>query len=259
MPLTQLNGLQILKMENIEYSGIHPMFFSRHGGVSSAPWATLNLGGTVGDDPQNVRENRTRVFNAICRKETDAFDVWQVHSDTIIYTNQPRRGNELQQADAIITDEPGLILFMRFADCVPIMIMDPIRGIISIIHSGWPGTVKRIAEKTARKLITQYHCNPADLRAVIGPSICVNHYPVGQDVIDEVESGLPEISRQVLTKRKEQTYFDLWKANEYLLRETGIEQIELSGICTAENPLDWFSHRGEHGKTGRFGAVIYMD
>jgi YfiH family protein len=259
MSYTNLDGLKLFEMDSLKTSGIQHAFFSRHGGVSGEPWASLNLGGTVGDDPEHVRENRRLAFNAIHRSEENAYDVWQVHSDTILYTREPRKGREFEKADAIITDRSGVILFMRFADCVPILITDPVKGLVALVHSGWPGTVKRITQKTVETLNKKYHCNLSDLRAGIGPSICMEHYPIGEDVIQQVRTALPEFAGQVLIQKDHQTHFDLWKTNELLLRAAGVEQVEVSGICTAGNTQDWFSHRGDHGKTGRFGAVLYLE
>jgi hypothetical protein len=163
-----------------------------------------------------------------------------------------------QKADIILTDKPEVTLFMRFADCVPILLHDPENSVIGISHAGWLGTVRDVAGATVDMMSERYGSNPADIIACIGPSIGPDHYEVGDDVITQVHQTFGGDASLVLPLHNEKIHFDLWKANQYLLERAGIRHIELAGICTACHTDDWFSHRAEKGKTGRFGALISL-
>lgn len=259
MSFQELNGLKLYKFDSLTTPGCQNAVFTRHGGTSLDPWASLNLGGTVGDDPQHVLENRKRAFDAIGRRVEDAYDVWQVHSDRILYSDKPRGDVAHEKADAIITDRPGVILFMRFGDCVPILLTDPQKGIIAMVHAGWLGTVQRIVSKTVTEMVNKFHCHPENIRAGIGPSICVDHYQIGHEVVERVRHDLPEFAEKVLIQKEDAIHLDLWKTNELLLNSVGVGQVEQSGLCTAGNTGDWYSHRAEKGRTGRFGAVLFLE
>jgi hypothetical protein len=187
-----------------------------------------------------------------------------VHSADVVCTDQPRLPETPHlKADAILTDQPGVTLFMRFADCVPILLFDPTRRVIGLVHAGWQGTVRKIAAAAVENMEEQYGCRPAHLLAAIGPSIAAHHYPVGGDVIQRVLSAFGDDAASLLWKSPDNSdndqngvKFDLWAANRLILEQSGVHQIELAGLCTVCNPEDWFSHRGEGGKTGRFGVLI---
>jgi len=256
MPFIQYNELQCFQFNSLQ---AHHGIFTRHGGVSSSPWDSLNVGGTVGDDLARVRENRHLLFNAMGRPVESIFDVWQVHSADVVCARAPRpEAESYRQADIILTDRPEITLFMRFADCVPILVHDPYKGVIGVAHAGWRGTVHDVAAATIRSMHKEYGCVPADIVACIGPSIGPDHYEVGSDVILQVMQKFGDDSEQLLESYNGKIHFDLWKANQLLLTRAGVNQIEVAEICTACNTNDWFSHRAEKGRTGRFGALISL-
>jgi len=235
-------------------------FFTRRGGVSPAPWESLNHGGTVGDIRANVVENRRRVFAAIGRPVESIFDVWQVHSATVVVTDAPRPLDQQHQpADAIITNNPEITLMMRFADCVPVMFYDPKKQVVGIAHAGWQGTVKKIASATVLAMQKHYGCLPDDIWAGIGPSIGPDHYEVGPDVIEQVRQTFGAHSDEILISVNSRTHLNLWLANKIVLNESGVNTVSIAGECTACHLEDWYSHRGEHGKAGRFGAVLALE
>ena len=251
------NQIRYLTFNNLSALKVNHAVFSRHGGVSPWPWESLNLGGTVGDDPRNVLENRNRAFRAINKDYDLVFDVWQVHSDKVICTDAPRRQNEPhQKADAILTNQIGVVLFMRFADCVPILLFDPVKRVIGLVHAGWQGTVKKIVESAVFIMKEKYYSQAEDMVAAIGPSIGPDHYVVGLDVADQVKRAFQDDSNSLLLQQNGVIHMDLWKANWLLLKHSGVQNIEIASICTACNKDDWYSHREEHGKTGRFGVLI---
>ena len=233
--------------------------FTRRGGVSPAPWDSLNVGGTVGDDVIRVRENRARSFAALGRPFESIYDVWQVHSADVIHAEAPRPANvDPHQADVILTDKADVTLYMRFADCVPILLFDPLKSVVGIAHAGWLGTVRGTSTAAVRAMMERYGSQPRDILAAIGPSIGVDHYEVGPDVISQVEQSFGADAKRLIELRDGRTYLDLWAANRSQLEKAGVEQIEVAGVCTACHLEDWFSHRAEKGKTGRFGALIAL-
>jgi polyphenol oxidase len=260
MPFIERGNLKAYTFDVLKSPGIIQGIFSRRGGVSPQPWMSLNHGGTVGDDRMNVIENRKRVFDFVGRSVETIFDVWQVHSSDVICARKPRPLDEPhQKADAILTDDPTITLFMRFADCVPIFLHDPKKHVIGIVHAGWQGTVKDIPGAAVRAMTQEYGSNSADIVAGIGPSIGPDHYPVGENVIQAATATFPDHLDKILYNKGSATHFDLWTANQISLQRAGVEQVQVAGICTACHLEDWFSHRGEQGKTGRFGALLAME
>lgn len=258
MPYVTAGGLRALQFDSLLLPGVEHAIFTRQGGVSGAPWRSLNVGGSVGDDPEHVAANRMRMFEAVGQPDDTMASVWQVHSDRVMVMDRPTNGKVPEKADAMITDQPGITLMMRFADCVPIMAFDPARRAVGMAHAGWKGTLSGIAKRLVERLHQTYGSRPEDLLVGIGPSIAVHHYPVGPDVVRAVKSKFGMASDQFLESSNGEVRFDLWAANRWQLRQAGVPRIEISGVCTACQTEDWFSHRAEAGKTGRFGALMYL-
>jgi len=234
--------------------------FTRLGGVSAAPWNSLNVGGTVGDDPDAVRENSRRTLAALGLDDHPACTVWQVHSaDTVVaYGPVPNR-RWLARADGLITDRRGLALTMRFADCTPILLYDPVHGAIGLAHAGWRGTVLGAGVSALAALVTAFGTRPADVQAGIGPSIGPDRYQVGEEVVASVVEAFGTTDGLIRRAADGSAYLDLWAANALALQRAGVRQIEVAGLCTAAHTDEFFSHRAEKGRTGRFGAVIALD
>lgn len=260
MPFHQPDAIRYYTFDVFSESRLTHAVFTRRGGVSPKPWESLNVGGLRGDDPQRVLQNRVLSFLTVGRDYKSVYDVWQVHSNDVIVTDGRRpEGVPHRKADAILTDRPEVTLFMRFGDCVPILVHDPIRKVVGIIHAGWLGTVKDIVSETIRTMIFVYRTRPENILAAIGPSIAAHHYYVGQEVIKAVQKAFGKTARDFLLVDKTGVQFDLWGANEHLLRENGVRIIENPQICTACNLNDWYSHRGEKGRTGRFGVLLALE
>ncbi|MFM8321449.1 MAG: polyphenol oxidase family protein, partial [Chloroflexota bacterium] len=214
---------------SFEAAGVAHALFTRQGGVSPQPWASLNLGRTVGDAPENVLENRRRAFATLDRPFESLFDVWQVHSKDVVCTDRPRRPDETHlRADAILTDRPGVTLFMRFADCVPVLLFDPRRRAVGLVHAGWQGTVSGVVGEAVAALQARYGSQPGDLLAGIGPSICQAHYEVGKEVIEQVQRAFGERAGELLAQQAEPAaghtgvHLDLWRANRLALERAGV-------------------------------------
>jgi len=258
MPFHEHNELRFYSFD-IFSNAVTQAVFTRRGGVSPAPWESLNLGGSVGDDPAHVVENRMRSFDALGRAPASIHDVWLVHSADIVYADAPRAlDHPSQRADIILTDNPQVTLFMRFADCVPLLFHDPKKHVIGIAHAGWMGTVKGVAKNTIEGMHSRYGCKPENISVGIGPSIGVDHYEVRDDVTVQFREKYGKDAERVIQTRDGKSYLDLWTANEIQLHNAGVEQIQVSGLCTACHLDDWFSHRAEKGKTGRFGALMAL-
>jgi hypothetical protein len=249
--------VKYLTSDSLNSEGVVHAMFTRHGGVSPEPWDSLNFGSTVGDDVSHVAVNRQRAFESLGLDHHATFDVWQVHSKDVAVAKVPRTAEvKHQKADIIVTDQPGMVLLMRFADCVPLLMYDAHMHVAAIAHAGWLGTVKGVARATVEALSVTYHTDPKDLVAVIGPSIGSDHYEIGAEVAAQVESTFGKDSQEVLVRKNGSIFFDLWTANRIQLEQAGVRKIDCAEICTACHLNDWYSHRGQHGKTGRFGVLI---
>jgi YfiH family protein len=230
----------------------------RHGGCSSNPWKSLNIATSVGDSRENVVENRKRIAKSLRIKPNNYFDLWQVHSNKVVITDRPRYSNEKHiQADAIITNEKQVALLMLFADCVPIMLFDPGKKVVAISHAGWKGTINGVVSETIKAMANRFDCSPKSIIGVIGPSICEDHYQVGDEVIEQAKRVF-EPEENVISYKEDKSFLNLPTANKKIMEKCGLNNIEILNICTVCNINDWFSHRGENGKTGRFAAVITL-
>jgi len=262
MPFQYNGAIRYYQFEIFAGLPITHAVFTRRGGVSSTPWESLNLGGTVGDDPIHVSENRLRAVKGLALSLDTIYDVWQVHSSEVVITDRPRPlAQQHLKADAILTAQPGVTLFMRFADCVPVLLYDPRRKVAGLVHAGWKGTINHIAAQAVEVMQTAFHSDPADILAAIGPSIGPHHYEVGSEVATQIRQAFGQEAPIVIESSdgsKPAVKFDLWNANRLVLEHAGVLQVEVAGICTACHLEDWYSHRGEHGQTGRFGVMFAL-
>lgn len=257
MPFHQPDEVRYYTFETLDDLGLPHAIFTRAGGVSPAPWHSLNLGGTVGDELVRVAENRKRALACVGRTAASVYDVWQVHSADVVVADAPRPAHTPHpKADAIITNTSGVTLLMRFADCVPILLFDPARKAVGLAHAGWKGTLARVAAAAVQAMGEAFGTQPQDVRAAIGPSIAAHHYTVGAEVAALAKQTFGAAATGLLPSQNGAVQFDLWAANRLVLEESGVRHIEIAGHCTVCRPQDWYSHRGEHGKTGRFGALV---
>lgn len=250
-----------------EQGGVVHAFSTRHGGVSSPPFASLNLGFHFGDDPASVQENRRRFCKAVGLEPAETVTAEQVHGDhvQVVTLNQAGAGaltlsGSIPATDAMITrDKIALMAF--FADCVPILIYDPGRRAVGIAHSGWKGTLLEVGRKTIEAMVKEFGSNPADCLIAIGPSIGPCCYEVDDRVIAEVKAAFPYWQDLVEDKGSGRWNLDLWAANRQSLIEAGVaaEKIAVSGMCTCCNQDMLYSYRGEKGSTGRLAAVIRLE
>lgn len=173
------------------------------------------------------------------------------------FVDRSDAGNILQNIDALVTREQGLPLFLRYADCVPILLWDPVQSAVGIVHAGWRGSVLRLVTRTFNTMRAQCGSHPSDIVACIGPSIGPCCYLIREDVASQVKNAFGA-GTPLLIRREGHLYFDLWNANRQQLDELGVSEIEVAQVCTAENIGDFYSARAEHDRTGRFGALIAL-
>lgn len=266
MNVRTVDGLRYYQFDSFDMSGVVHGIFSRHGGVSPAPFASLNMAVSTGDTRENVTANRLRAFRALGCDPDSVADLWQVHSADVVVVHAPRGAREhLGKADVLVTDRPDVSLFLRFADCVPIMLFDPCRKAAGLVHAGWKGTLLKAPAQAVRALIEHYGCRPNDILAGIGPSIGPCHYEVGPEVAALTRRAFPGAAELLIPPEARsdasgplppRPHLDLWAANARALREAGVRHIEIGEVCTACHPDEFFSHRAEGPRTGRFGAVL---
>jgi len=245
------------EFEELVGSGVAIAFLTRLGGASAPPFDALNLGHTVGDDLATVEENHNRAFAALGIEPRQVVSPYQIHSTHVRLVSQAHTGTTQPATDGLLTATPGVALLLRFADCVPILLFDAKRRAVGIIHSGWKGAAGNIAAAAVTAFARYVGSRPSDLWAGIGPAIGPCCYEVGEEMADTITKISPE-GIKALQRRDGGLYLDLPSLVRAQLAEAGVKQIALSDICTACHTEEWFSHRAENGRTGRFGALAML-
>ncbi len=251
----------------LELSFIKHMFTARRGGVSQGYYKSLNLKSGLSDPETNVRENFNRVAGAMGCSAEDLVLTDQTHTARVIAVGESDRGAGLikergyHDVDGLVTDTRGLVLSVFSADCLPLIFADSVKKCIGAAHSGWRGSVKKIALNTIKAMQENYGSDPADIICGIGPAICGNCYEVSDEVAREFEAVFPDKADQILRRNRPGHFLlDLKRAVAITMEEAGVrkENIHISDICTCENPDLLFSHRASHGKRGVQGAFIMI-
>ena len=252
--------------------------FTRHGGVSSSPWDSLNLSTATGDSRDHIDENYRRLYGALGHSPATAVISQQVHGSRVAVVAGEQRGQRLDACDGLVTDEQGIVLLQRHADCVPILVYDPKRPAVGVAHAGWRGTLAGLAGELVRAMREAFGSRPSDLIAAIGPSIGPCCYDVGAEVqrgfiARHADAGqwLPSDGRTpafgtaarnigIIAPAGDdgRVRLDLWEANRAMLAAAGVREIEVAGICTACNVGEFYSARAENRRNGCFGAVIAL-
>ncbi|MGF0032748.1 peptidoglycan editing factor PgeF [Bariatricus sp. SGI.154] len=259
----EVNGVPYLSYPMLENTGVVKHGFStRLGGVSTGYCATMNISTTRGDDPKAVEENRRRIASAIGVEVADLTYTHQTHTTNVAVVEEKDRGSRFMETDGMVTNVPGICLVTFYADCVPLFLVDPIHKAIGLSHSGWRGTVNKMGKITVETMQRQYGTDPGQIIAAIGPSICQDCYEVSEDVIQEFKAKFAESLWPELFYKKENGKYqlDLWKANQAVLMEAGIqkENIAVTNLCTHCNPEILFSHRSTGTKRGNLSAFLAL-
>jgi YfiH family protein len=260
--INHANGVVTYLFESLKAHPVHAHVSTRHGGVSPAPWDTLNFSVLRGDSRERVQENRRRFAEAVGIDPSHVTHARQVHGTGVAKVDWEQVGETLDGCDALITDAVGLPLSVVFADCVPVLLYDPARHALGVCHTGWRGTVNGAAVATLWAMQAAYGSDPAQVIACIGPSIGPQSYQVGEEVLAMAQAKLAHADAyfHFPSGGADRPHFDLWRANAGQLLEAGVplEQIEISGVDTAQNTKDFFSHRAEHGRCGLFAMMAWL-
>ena len=244
-------------------------FSTRQGGVSRVPYATLNLGMSVGDDPEAVEENRRRFFGTFDIQPSQVVRVKQVHGDGVLTVGEAlvsRQGfpnlllDEGYAYDALVTNLADLALVVSTADCLPILIHDPVQGAAAAVHAGWRGTARRIAARALEAMAAAYGTDPGDCRAAIGPGIRGCCYEVDAAVTEAMAGALPAWEAHAVATRPARWRLDLAGVNRAILEAAGVhpDRIADVSLCTACRTDLFFSYRAEKPRTGRMMNLILL-
>jgi YfiH family protein len=240
-------------------SKVRHAIFTRCGGASTGAYASLNLSRAVGDDPEAVAENNRRMLAAVGYRREQAATAWLVHGNDVAVITRDDLERDPPQVDAIVTRERGLPLILRFADCVPVVFFDPDTPAIGVAHAGWRGVTLNAAGATVRAMTDAFGSDPRRMWAGIGPAISVERYEVGPEIVEQVAAACPPGTRLAQPGDNGRPRLDLPMAVESQLQAAGVGANEAAGLCTASHTAEWFSHRAENGKTGRFGLLIALN
>lgn len=252
-----------LKFSNLSgYAEIENFTTTRRGGNSEGYLESLNFGYNVGDNQLLVASNYYTLSESLGIDSESMVLPKQTHSNNIGVVTKYKQ--VFPDTDALITNTPGVCLCVKTADCVPILLFDPIKNAVAAVHSGWRGTVKRILQFVVAKMQEIFDSSPDNIIAGIGPSIGPEVYEVGQDVIDQVQATFKNKKNIIhLINDENKALFNLWEANRQILLDCGLrdENIEIAGLCTYSNPGYFYSARRMKGKTGRMltGIIIKND
>lgn len=253
-----VDGIALYRFERLDGGRVRHAVLTRIGGVSQGAFATLNLGHSVGDDPTAVEENHRRVFAALGLSRQQTVSPYQVHSANVRLVDKSHAGSVQPATDGLITMTPGVALFFRFADCAPLLLFDPVRRAVGLAHAGWRGAARGVVAAAVDAFTRSVGSRPGDLWAGIGPAIGPCCYQVGPEVAAAVAQACPN-GTDMIAERDGTLYLDLPGVVQAQLRRVGVQQIEMPGLCTACHTEEWFSHRAEGGRTGRFGVVVMLD
>lgn len=262
------NEVPYISYESLsQYPQIAHLFTTRFGGVSQGVYHSLNLRQTTEDSVLNIADNYKIVANLFDVEAEDMVISDQTHTTNILRVDFTHKGMGLTKkrnfhdVDGLITNEKGLLLATVYADCVPLYFFDPVKKAIGLSHSGWKGTLHKMGAITIKEMVKEFGCDPSHMIVAIGPSICQECYEVGDEVYDAFLKVWKDETDRFFTKgEKDKYHLDLWKVNEYILREAGIkkENIIVPDICTCCNFEVMFSHRAHGNQRGNLGAFLML-
>lgn len=241
--------------------GVTFAFTERTGGVSRGAYASLNLGDACGDDPAAVAENRRRALASVGAEGAagSLVNPKQVHGDHVVMVSsadaeslRAAQSEARAGADAVVCTLPGVPVLLCYADCVPVVLVAP--HAFAVVHSGWRGTIVRIAGKALRALTKAAGCNASQVKAYVGPHIGGGDYEVSTELISRFRG---EFGAIIETSYR---HLDLGAAIVSTLLDAGIPQRSIvdAGISTASATERFYSYRAEGGKCGRHGAIAVL-
>lgn len=236
-------GRRILKSSLLESDDITAFFTTRDLPLKAAERQDL---------ASEVENNKKLLCDGLEISLEKLFIPVQTHSDNIEVIDLKK--TTYPDCDALVTNEPNSAIALNFADCVPIILYDPIKQVVAIAHAGWKGTAKKIAPKTVEKMAKEFGSNPKDIIAAIGPAIGKCCFEAGEDVLKQLAQTIESCPPDAVSN----THADLKLINKLQLLAVGVEKIDLCEYCTSCQSELFFSYRKEQGKTARHSAVIML-
>ncbi len=241
--------------------GIRHGFFTRAGGISEAPYDSLNCGPGSADASDRIAENRARVARHLGSETPDVVTLYQVHSPTAVAIDWPVSPLDRPKADAVITSAPGLAIGVLTADCAPVLLADPDAKVVAAAHAGWRGALAGVLEAAIGEMV-RLGAQKARIRAAIGPSINQQAYEVGPEFEEQMVASCSN-NRDFFSQKPSESRprFDLAGYVERRLAEAGVGTIERQTLCTYENESNFFSyrrsqHRGEPDYGRQISAIV---
>jgi YfiH family protein len=245
--------------EDLLEAGIVAAFTGRAGGTSTAPFATLNLGLRVADDLRRVLANRRRVATVLGLAGHPWALARQVHGATILQVraDQPGQGPPeakppLGDGDGLVTADPGVVLVVLTADCAPVLLADPEAGVVGAVHAGWRGLAAGVVEAGVAAM-AELGADPGAVVGLVGPAVGGCCYEVGPEVREAVGGRYPAA---LATTRNGLPGLDPAAGAAQALERAGVGQLRVAGECTIDLEERYFSHRRDHGRTGRQSGLI---
>ena len=258
-----------IKIGALEYSvadsleGAVHCFSTRLGGVSEGDLASLNLGVSRGDTPENVLKNYDILGEAVGFTKEQTVFTKQRHTDIIRVVDESNCGEGLFRdtpdiCDGQITDRPGVALVTFSADCTPILLFDPVRRAIGAVHAGWRGTAQGIAAKAVEAMVREFGCRPDDIQAAIGPCIGKCCFETDRDVPQAMLDALGPKAVTAITQKGEKYFVDNKFCNALWLQRAGVGGLDISPDCTRCQPDRYWSHRAHGGQRGSLAGIIML-
>jgi YfiH family protein len=256
--IREVDGVEFLISPLLEECGfVRHAFSTRRGGVSKGPYRSLNLGPAEGEDPDCVRENRKRFFEAAEIPPAKVAEVNQVHGVEIIEAAAlPDEGQV--KADGIMTNEPEVLLTIRTADCVPVLLVDPAHRAVAAVHAGRTGTAAGVVDAAVERMAERYESNPGNIIAALGPGISGNCYEVAEECVVPFRSRYPDWREFCDPIGGDQWLLNLPDAVRRQLIVAGVPegQIGTASFCTFSESGRFFSYRRDGAPTGRLLSAI---
>jgi YfiH family protein len=237
-----------------QYPQVLNAVFTRLGADRPAHWG-LNVGSSVGDAPEAVESNHHLLYRTLELTGSEVVTTRQVHGNNVAVVGKRDCGTVIPEADALVTSEAGVVLMMRFADCVPILLYDPSTEAVGLVHAGWRGTASEVARRALVAMKGHFGSRFENVVAALGPAIGPCCYQVEPDVAQLLAATLEKPSAAITVTNDGHYSLDLWEANGQQLTSMGVGRLEISRICTSCHVSEFFSHRAEAGKTGRFAVL----
>ena len=248
-----------MKQPILLYYDIHPdvVAFSttRQGGFSTGRYGQFNINRYCGDTDEAIRQNRALLCQLLEIRDDQLIMPHQVHKTEIAVVDENGDSN-LEGVDALMTNVSGLCIGVSTADCIPVLLYDPIHHAVCAIHAGWRGTVQRIVEKAVSKMTEVYGSCPTDIVAQIGPGISLDSFEVGEEVYDAFTHAGFDMSS--ISERRDKWHIDLPECNRLQLIAAGLlpQSIQVSPVCTFQQAADYFSARRLGINSGRIFTAI---